>query len=59
MPSDARLALLEREKQLTRMRDELARGAPPSPGKRSRAEYGFDTGTARARSPSCSTAAHS
>ncbi len=43
MPSDARLALLEREKQLTRMSDELARERAALPWEEVTAEYVFDT----------------
>ena len=43
MPSDARLALLEREKQLTRLSDELARERAALPWEEVTAEYVFDT----------------
>ncbi|MDA0173008.1 DUF899 domain-containing protein [Solirubrobacter taibaiensis] len=43
MPSDARLALLEREKQLTRLSDELARERAALPWEEVTSEYVFDT----------------
>ena len=43
MPSDARLQLLEREKELTRLSDELARERAALPWEEVTAEYVFDT----------------
>ena len=53
---DARRSLLEREKQLTRLSDELARSAPRCPGSRSRRRTRSTPRTARRRSPSSSKA---
>jgi predicted dithiol-disulfide oxidoreductase (DUF899 family) len=43
MPSDARLKLLDREKELTRLSDELARARAALPWEEVTAEYVFDT----------------
>src|SRR5690242_16443499 len=43
MPSEARLTLLEREKELTRLSDELARERAALPWEEVTAEYVFDT----------------
>ena len=51
--------LLEREKELTRLGDQIARERRALPWVRMDKDYLFDTPPGRGRSPTCSTAATS